>query len=75
MEVTVDADPALFRPGKGPRSIAEFKPDLAYQVCLRNVSRVLVSDAQGRTDQLFGSQSGQTIRAATYEFVGPDLFT
>ena len=70
--VTLDADPALYLPGTGPKRVAESQPDFAYYVCLRNVTRVLVSDGRGQTDDLFSGRSVQTIRSATYQFVGLD---
>jgi hypothetical protein len=51
---TIYADPALFRPDAGPKVVVE-PPDPAYFVCLRNVTRVFVSDSRGQVDDLFDS--------------------
>lgn len=68
----MEADPALFPPGTGSKRVAEFQPDPAYFVCLRNVTRVWVSDARGRTDDLFNEGSLHAIRSATYHLVAQD---
>src|SRR5215510_378613 len=73
------ADPALFPPDKRPK-IIEREADLAYYVLLRHVSRVAISDAQGRTDDLFDGQHNDflgfvavhNVRSAHYEFLGSD---
>ena len=68
---SIYADPALFRPGEGPKVVEE-PLDPAYFVCLRNVTHVLVADSHGQVDDLFNSRSAHTVRSATYHFVDSD---
>ena len=60
-------DPALYPTGK-PH---EYKTDPAYYISLIGASRVLVSDAKGRTDDLFRPGSIRQVEA-TYDFFGPN---
>ena len=70
--VTLDADPALYPPGRGPKPTADSLPAFAYYVCLRHVSRVLVADSRGQVDDLFDGKFVQKVRSATYQFVASD---
>jgi hypothetical protein len=65
-------DPALSTSGK-PRLAArrEHEAAVAYYVRLSRVSKVLVSDARGRTDDLFQRRAVQQVKA-TYDFLGPE---
>jgi hypothetical protein len=77
---TLEPDPVLIRPDDGRQGIPRLQPASSYYVCLRHVTRVLVSDARGHTDDLFNLQfagfigpvTDQTIRTANYEFVAKD---
>jgi hypothetical protein len=55
----LEPDPALFLPG-APRPAArrKFEPTPLYYVRLERVNRLLVSDPQGRTDDLFPKGGG-----------------
>jgi hypothetical protein len=64
-------DPRIGPKGKPRPAKTEFKTLVAYYVRLSGVSRVLVSDAKGRTDDLFRAGSLQKVEA-TYDFLGPD---
>lgn len=69
---TITPDPALFPPGtfRGPIPESETAP--AYYVLLRGVTGLLVSDAKGRTDNLF-PPSGfafKVVEDATYDPAG-----
>ncbi len=68
---TIQPDPLLLSPD--PAAIlSERQPELAYYVLFRNVSRVVVSDAQGTTDDIFQPGFEKKIASAAYNFVGPD---
>jgi hypothetical protein len=68
---TIQADPLLIAPD--PAAIrSQRQPELSYYVLLRDVSRVVVSDAQGTTDDIFQPGFEKKIASATYNFVGPD---
>ncbi len=63
-------DPAVGPKGEiRPRPKYEAAP--AYYIRLSGVSRVLVSDAKGKTDDLFRAGSIQQVEA-TYDFLGPN---
>jgi hypothetical protein len=64
-------DPRIGPKGKPRPAKTEFETSVAYYVRLSGVSRVLVSDAKGRTDDLFRAGSLQKVEA-TYDFLGPD---
>ena len=68
---TIQADPVLI-PGNPAIKLSERQPDLAYYVLFRNVSRVVVSDARGTTDDIFQPGFEKKIASATYNFVSPD---
>lgn len=72
---TIMADPVLSRPGTRPSQTPEFEPVQAYYVWLSGVKRVSVSDAGGRTDNLFRDGAIKQIDDATYEFLGPHTRT
>ena len=69
---SIIADPVVSPPGTTPPSIPEPQATLAYYVMLSGAKRVLVSDTQGRTDDLFKAGWRQQIHWATYHFVGQD---
>jgi hypothetical protein len=59
-------------PGGKPQPVRlEHETSVAYYVRLSGVSRVLVSDAKGRTDDLFRPGAIQQVEA-TYDFLGPN---
>ena len=64
-------DPAIGPKGTLPRKRPEHEASVAYYVRLSGVSRVLVSDAKGRTDDLFRANAIQHVEA-TYDFLGPN---
>jgi hypothetical protein len=74
---TIEIGPVLIRPDDG-RQGPQLQRESSYYICLRHVTRVLVTDARGHTDDLFnlqfagfmGSVTDQTVRNANYEFVG-----
>lgn len=72
---TVMADPLISRPGTQPPQTPEFESVQAYYVWLSGVNRVFVSDARGRTDDLFRDGARKQISNATYEFLGPHART
>ena len=63
------ADPALFPPGTPRPKVPEFIPTMAYYVHLSRVSQVAVTDALGRTDDLFRAGTMQQVESATYHFL------
>jgi hypothetical protein len=64
-------DPRLMGPpGTVAREIPEWQAAPAYYVRLQGVKRVLVSDAEGRTDDLFQPGTIQQVESASYDFVG-----
>jgi len=71
-DATLIADPALVEPGKGSKPVSESQSTMAYYVYLRGVSRVLVSDVDGRVDDLFQSRFVPKITSATYDLLTPD---
>jgi len=64
----IQPDPALFPPG-APRPSArrKFEATPLYYVRLERVNRVLVSDPQGRTDDLFPRRGALKLLPLTYE--------
>lgn len=72
LPATIMADPVLSRPGTPLPQALEFESVQAYYVWLSGVNRVLVSDAKGRTDDLFRAGMRQQIEDATYQFLGPN---
>jgi hypothetical protein len=67
---TIKADPALFPAGTAQPSTPERQASLTYYVHMIGAKRVLVSDAQGRTDNLFKTGTTQQVQPAKYEFLG-----
>ncbi|HET6976127.1 MAG TPA: hypothetical protein VFI24_07385 [Pyrinomonadaceae bacterium] len=67
---TIFADPLLTPPGTTAQPIPEQQAELAYYVRLHGAKRVLVSDANGRTDDLLKAGMRQQVVAATYQYVG-----
>lgn len=68
---TIQPDPLLTPPDPAVKSTKR-QSELAYYVLLRNVSRAVVSDAHGSTDDIFKPGFEKRIASATYNFVGPD---
>jgi hypothetical protein len=69
-EELLTPDPRLGSTGKPRPETSKFETTVAYYIQLSGVSRVLVSDAKGRTDDLFRPGSMQQVEA-TYDFLGP----
>lgn len=67
---TVQADPLLVPPDPAVRP-GKTQPELDCYVFLRNVSRVVVSDAHATTDDIFQPGFEKKIASAAYNFVGP----
>lgn len=47
-------------------------PNPAYYIHMRNISRAIISDERGNTDDLFRDRFIQTVRWATYAYSGDD---
>jgi hypothetical protein len=66
---TIQRDPLLSPPDPAFKR-SKTQSELAYYVLFRNVSRVVVSDAHGTTDDIFQPAFEKKITSATYNFVG-----
>lgn len=69
---TVQPDPLLSPTDQASRQLSQEQSALAYYVLFRQVSRVIVSDANGTTDDIFQPDFAKKIGSATYNFVGPN---
>jgi len=63
----IEPDPALFPPGTARPPVRKFEATPLYYVRFERVNRLLVSDPQGRTDDLFPSGGALKVLPLTYE--------
>lgn len=69
---TIQADPLLVPPDPAVKP-SKTEPELAYYVLFRSVSRVVVSDAHGTTDDIFQPGFEKKIASAAYNFEARDI--
>lgn len=67
---TLVPDPWLYPPDPSRKLPPEPLSDPAYYIQLRGVSRVLLSDDQGNTDDLFQFPFNPKVQTATYDYGG-----
>lgn len=69
---TVHADPLLFPPDKPSKAVPVPQTAMSYYIYFRGVNRVLISDLQGKVDDVLQDQFVPVIRSATYDVLTED---